>query len=91
MKNDILNEIWTLWIHHYVIWVEECTHYLSTINQQYMKKTSWQLCDHISEWYIDIFRRFWDALQTYVKDTERAKKESFVYETVKKQIQNSES
>jgi len=91
MKNDILNEIWTLWIHCYVIWAEKCVCNFSIINQQYIMKVSWQLCDHISEWYIDIFRRFWDALQTCAKNIEKVKEKSFVCETVKKQIQNSKN
>ena len=60
-------------------------------DQWYIKKVSWWLCDYVSEWYINIFRESWDALWACVKDTRKVKKESFVCETVKKQIQNSES
>ena len=91
MKNDVLNEIWTLWIHCYVIWAQECLSHLSKTNQQYIERVSWWLCDHIPEWYIDIFERPWDTLQTCVEGTEKAKRESFVCETVKKQVQNPES
>jgi len=81
-----LNKIQTLWIHYYVIWAEEYICNLSMINQQYIMKISWWLCDHVSEWYIDIFRKSWNTLQTCAKDTEKVKRENFVCETVKKQI-----
>jgi len=84
MKNDVLNKIWTLWIHCYVIWTEKCVCNLSIINQWYITKVSWWLCDHISEWYLDIFERSWDALWTCVKDAEKVKEKSFVCETVEK-------
>jgi len=61
------------------------------IDQQYIKRVSWQLCDHIFKWYIDIFRRSRNALWTHVKNTEKVKEKSFVCETIKKQIQNSKS
>ncbi len=61
------------------------------INQQYIERVSWQLCDHIPEWYIDIFRRSWDTLWTCIEGTEKAEEKSFVCETVKKQVQNPES
>jgi len=32
MKNDILNEIWTLWVHYYVIWTKKCAYDLSMID-----------------------------------------------------------
>jgi len=45
----------------------------------------------VIELYFNIFRKSKDTSQTCVQNTEKIKKENFVCETVKKQIQNSES
>jgi len=91
MKDSISNTIQTLWIHHHVIWAEECLDNLSEIDQQYDSEVSWWLCDYISEWYFNIFQHTWGTLRTCLKDVEETQEMTTLHEEVEKQVQNSES
>jgi len=90
MKNSILNKIWTLWIHHYVIWAQECLNYLSETHQWHIERVSQWFCDHISQWYSDLFKQPQDALWTHAQDSSKAQWTSYVCEKIKKQIWNQE-
>ena len=70
MKNSISNEIWTFWVHCYVIWIKKYISHLSTTDQQHDTKISEYLCDHISEWYSNIFQHTQETSQTCMKDVE---------------------
>ncbi len=91
MKNSILNKIWTLWVHHYVIWAQKCLSYLLETHQQHVERISWWFCDHISWQYSDLFRQPWNAPWTCAQGPSKAQWTSHVCEEVKKQIQNQEN
>ncbi len=63
MKDSILNEIQTLWVYCYVIWVEECISNILKNDQWYDLQILRQLCNDVFKWHSHI-----------LKDTERAQK-----------------
>ena len=71
MKNSVLNEIQTLWIHCHAVWTKECADHLLMTDQQHNIKISRCFCDYVFKWYFDIFLHTWKTSQTDMKDIEK--------------------